>query len=151
MVKCQSGYHGYKFYHPFDQNLYQNRPLELVRIIQNCLLKENELVKQHESINNVSMYTQPMVCHIDKHGVVYYRCWWPVHQACRHSATVVPFNEAWRWLSDKHRTHKRNATHYTRGKNNLWYSTKRSSNCKVSLQGSYVWCLSHKNTDNLSY
>ena len=33
------------------QNLYQNRPLELVRIIQNCLLKESELVKQHENIN----------------------------------------------------------------------------------------------------
>ncbi|XP_065883114.1 signal transducer and activator of transcription 5B-like [Dysidea avara] len=32
----------------------QNRPLELVRIIQNCLLKESELVKQHENINTLA-------------------------------------------------------------------------------------------------
>ena len=38
-------------YVAFMQGRYQNQPLEFVRVIQNCLLKEQQLVEHHDTMS----------------------------------------------------------------------------------------------------
>ena len=49
-------------YVAFMQGRYQNQPLEFVRVIQNCLLKEQQLVEHHDTMSVSLQHHHGFLC-----------------------------------------------------------------------------------------